>query len=64
MSLENLAAAAKKKTEEMLQRSPEDVAREALEDLEKKVKAGEWDPDEFSATNFEQAPTSAEKPRV
>ncbi|MBI5254374.1 hypothetical protein HY932_01170 [Candidatus Falkowbacteria bacterium] len=62
MSLENVAAAARKKTEEALKPKPENIAAEALEELEEKVESGEWDPEEFGATEEVEQKTINERP--
>lgn len=63
MNMENVAAAAKKKTEQDIGRLPEDVAREALEDLEKRVENGEWDPEEFGETQEQEQKTMVARPK-
>ncbi|MFH0815053.1 MAG: hypothetical protein V1902_03210 [Candidatus Falkowbacteria bacterium] len=62
MGLENVAAAARKKTEEAIGKQPEDIAREALEELEQKVKKGEWNPEEFGKTVEVEQETVNERP--
>ena len=64
MPFEDLARGARNKTQEVLDElAMEAAARKKMEELDEKVSAGEWDPEEFASTEFQSEDTKEARPK-